>query len=306
MVNMGTESLEIFDRKSKTLVGAPIPIPGHHAVKVAVDQSFGKAWVTSMHGGSVSVVDLKSAKVLDTIIIGTGGAVPPHCNPWEGGCTSPGSTPIQVAVDQKRHLVYVAAYAENHVTVINGRTHKVVGSRIPVGSVPNGMGINEVTNKIYVGNWQDGTVSVIDGATRQVIHTLPVGSGAQEPPHCYEALKIDGCTKWGSMPIGPIGVNVTDNQLYVSNSNDGTISVIDGNTDQVLGKPIPVTTGKLMPDGCFDFGLCTSGSAPRGVLYNRNTKKIYVESAHDKWISVLNATPQVSCIPKPGKPGECF
>ena len=64
MVNMGTESLEIFDRKSKTLVGAPIPIPGHHAVKVAVDQSLGKAWVTSMHGGSVSVVDLKSAQVL--------------------------------------------------------------------------------------------------------------------------------------------------------------------------------------------------------------------------------------------------
>lgn len=306
MVNMGTDSLHIVDRKTKNLVGSPIPIPGHHAVKVDVDQALGKAWVTSMHGGSVSVVDIKSQTVLDTISIGTGGPLPPHCDPFAGECASPGATPIQVVVDQKRHLVYVASYTENHVTVINGRNHKVIGSRIPVGSVPNGMGLNEATNRIYVANWQDGTVSVIDGATRQVTATIPVGSGAQQPQHCYEAQKIDGCVKWGSMPIGPIGVNAADNRMYVANSNDGTISVINGKTNKVLGKPVPVTTGKLMPDGCFDFGLCKSGSAPRGVLFNQSTKKLYVESAHDKWISVLDATPLVDCVLKPGKTDECF
>lgn len=287
LVDMGNEALKIVDRKTRKVVGS-ISIPGHHAVKVAVDQTLGKAWVTSMHGGSVSVVDIKKGAVLDTITIGTGGAQPPHCNAWAGECATQGSTPIQVAVDQKRHRVYVASYVENHITVINGKNHKVIGSRIPVGSVPNGLGINEKTNRIYVANWQDGTVSIINGAKLKVMATLPVGSGAQEPAHCYEALELTGCQKWGSMPIGDIGVNQAKNQMYVANANDGTLSVIDGRTNTVAGSPLPVTSGKLLPDGCFDFGVCTSGSAARSALFSKKTGKVFIDSVHDKTISVID------------------
>lgn len=286
LVDMGNEALKILDRKTKEFV-ASISIPGLHAVKVAVDQSLGKAWVTSMHGGSVSVVDLKKGVILETITIGTGGVQPPECNPWAGECASQGSTPIQVAVDQKRHRVYVASYVENHVTVINGKNHKVIGSRIPVGSVPNGLGINEKTNRIYVANWQDGTVSVIHGGKRKVIATIPVGSGIQEPTHCYEAKVLTGCQKWGSMPIGDIGVNQAKNQMYVANSNDGTVSVINGRTNTVIGSPVQVTSGKLLPDGCFDFGACTSGSAARSVLFSKKTQKLFIDSTRDKTISVV-------------------
>jgi len=286
LVDMGNEALKILDRKTKQLVGS-ITIPGHHAVKVAVDQALGKAWVTSMHGGSVSVVDLKKGVVLDTITIGTGGAQPPHCNPWAGECVTEGSVPIQVGVDQQRHRVYVASYKENHVTVIDGKKHKVLGARIPVGSVPNGMGINPQTNRVYVANWQDGTVSVINGAKQKVIATIPVGSGAQEPAHCYEALKLTGCTRWGSMPIGDIGVDQKRNRMYVANSNDGTISVIDGKTNAVIGSPVMVTSGKLLPDGCLDFFVCTSGSAARSALFSAKTKKLFIDALHDKTISVV-------------------
>lgn len=286
LVDMGNEALKILDRKTKQIVGS-ITIPGHHAAKVAVDQALGKAWVTSMHGGSVTVVDLKKRVVLDTITIGTGGPQPPHCNPWAGECVSQGSTPIQVVVDQQRHRVYVASYVENHVTVINGKNHKVIGSRIPVGSVPNGMGVNPKTNRIYVANWQDGTVSVINGAQRKVIATIPVGSGAQEPAHCYEALVLTGCQKWGSMPIGNIGVDQKKNRMYVANSNDGTVSVINGKTNAIEGSPVLVTSGKLLPDGCFDFGVCTSGSAARSALFSPKTNKLFIDAAHDKKISVV-------------------
>lgn len=286
LVDMGSEALKILDRKTKQIVGS-ITIPGHHAVKVAVDQALGKAWVTSMHGGSVSVVDLKKREVLDTVTIGTGGAQPLHCNPWAGECTTQGSEPIQVAVDQTHHRVYVASYKENHVTVIDGKKHKVQGARIPVGSVPNGIGINSKTDRAYIANWQDGTVSVISGAKRKVIATIPVGSGAQEPVHCYEALVITGCTQWGSMPIGDIGVDQKRNRMYVANSNDGTISVIDGKTSTVLGNSVMVTSGKLLPDGCLDFFVCTSGSAARSALFSAKTNKLFIDAVHDKTISVV-------------------
>lgn len=286
LVDMGNEALKILDRKTRQIVGS-IAIPGHHAVKVAVDQALGKAWVTSMHGGSVSVVDLKKRAVLDTITIGTGGAQPPHCNPWAGECVAEGSVPIEVGVDQKRHRVYVASYKENHVTAINGKSHKVIGSRIPVGSVPNGMGINPKTNSVYVANWQDGTVSVIKGTKRKVIATIPVGSGAQAPTHCYEALVITGCSRWGSMPMGDIGVDQKRDRMYVTNSNDGTISVINGKSNTILGGPVQVTSGKLLPDGCFDFGACTSGSAARSALFSAKTNKLFIDAVHDKTLSVV-------------------
>jgi YVTN family beta-propeller protein len=181
----------------------------------------------------------------------------------------------------------VASYKENHVTVIDGKKHKVIGSRIPVGSVPNGMGINPKTNRVYVANWQDGTVSVINGAKRKVIATIPVGSGAQEPQHCYEALVITGCTRWGSMPIGFIGVDAERNRMYVANANDGTISVINGKTNTILGNPVMVTSGKLLPDGCFDFDVCKSGSAARGALFSAKTKKLFIDAVHDKMLSVV-------------------
>ncbi len=288
LVKTGTNELKLLNRKTGEFVSSiAIPAMHLHPVKVAVDQALGKAWVTNMHGGSVSVVDLKKGVVLDTILIGTGGPQPPHCNPWAGECGTKGSNPIQVVVDQQRHRVYVASYVENHVTVIDGKTHKVLGSRIPVGSVPNGLGINPKTNRIYVANWQDGTVSVISGAKRKVIATIPVGSGAQQPAHCYEALVITGCTQWGSMPIGTIGVDQKRNRMYVANSNDGTMSVIDGKPNPVLGSPVKVTSGKLLPDGCFDFGVCTSGSAARSALFSAKTSKLFIDAVHDKTISVV-------------------
>lgn len=304
--NMGGNALVFIDRATKAVVGSPLPIPGMHPVKVAVDESLNRAFVTNMHGGNVSVVDLATRTVLKDIPIGTGAPTPPGCDAFAGECTTPGSTPIQVAVNQKTHRVYVASYTENHVTVINAGTNRVVGTRIPVGSVPNGLGINETTDRLYVANWQDGTITVIDGATRQVVATIPVGSGRQDPPHCYEAGKIEACKAWGSMPIGNIAVSERRNRVYVANSNDGTISAINGATNRVIGTPIPVTTGKLMPDGCFDFGLCTSGSAPRGILFNPKIEKMFVESAHDQWISVLDESPLSNCVPKPGRPRECL
>lgn len=304
--DFGENTLVTIDRASKAVVGAPIKISGLHPVKVAIDQSLNRAYVTAMHGGNVSVVDLGTRKVIKEITVGTGAPTPPGCNPFAGECTTPGSTPIQVAVNQKAHRVYVASYTENHLTVIDSNTNRVLGTRIPVGSVPNGLGVNETTERVYVANWQDGTVTVIDGAARTVLATVPVGSGRQDPPHCYEAGKIEACKAWGSMPIGDLAVNEKRNRIYVANSNDGTISAINGKTSKVIGEPIPVTTGKLMPDGCFDFGLCTSGSAPRGILFSPKSQRLFVESAHDNWISVLDESPFSNCVPKPGHPDECL
>jgi YVTN family beta-propeller protein len=283
--------LQVIDRKTMQFVGAPVPL-GLHPVNVVVDETTNTAFVSVMHSGYVAVVDLKKHIVKTKIKIGTGAPTPAGCDPWDSKkpCTTQGSNPLDMTFHQKTHKLYVAAYLENTVSVINTLTNKVVGSRIPVGSQPNGFGFNETTNRLYVNNWQDGTVSVIDGKTNKVIgKPIVVGSGLQKPAHCYEAGKVTACKSWGSMPLGPIGVNEATNQLYVASSNDGTLITIDGKTNKVAGADVPVTTGFLVPAGCANFGVCKKGSSAQNVIYNKATDKIYVVSLRDGWVMVLKS-----------------
>lgn len=283
--------LQIIDRKTMQFVGAPVPL-GLHPVNVVVDETTNTAYVSVMHSGYVAVVDLNKHTVKSKIMIGTGAPTPAGCNPWDAKkpCTTQGSNPLDMAFHQKTHKLFVAAYLENTVSVINTLTNKVVGSRIPVGSQPNGFGFNETTNRLYVNNWQDGTVSVIDGKTNKAIgKPIVVGSGVQKPAHCYEAGKLTACKAWGSMPLGPIGVNEVTNQLYVASSNDGTIITIDGKTNKVAGPDVPVTTGFLVPAGCANFGACKKGSSAQNVIYNKATDKIYVVSLADGWVMILKS-----------------
>ncbi len=73
----------------------------------------------------------------------------------------------------------------------------------------------------------------------------------------------------GSNP-GGVGVNPTTNKIYVANTSDGTVSVINGATATVIGSPITV------------------GSNPEGVGVNPTTNKIYVANTGGTTVSVIN------------------
>ncbi|MDO9105377.1 MAG: YncE family protein [Methylovulum sp.] len=299
-------TVAVIDRKTKAFVGAPVAI-GYHPAALSVDESTNTAYISNMHSGTVSVFDITNNKVIDNIVIGTGGPTPAGCNPWDSNnpCTTLGSSPGDSVINQKTHKLYVISYTEKSVTVINTLTNKIEGSRIPTGHVPNAIAVNEKTNRIYVDNWQEGTVSVIDGKTRAVITKVLVGSGLQTPEGCYEAGKLDACESWGSMPIG-ITVNEKENLIYVSNSNDGTVSVINGKTNKEIGKPVAVTSGELIPGGCENFGACTRGSAPHDIHYNPNTGKLYVVSLGDGWLTILDAHGKAVCTPMEDMPDMCM
>ncbi|TAN46529.1 MAG: YncE family protein [Methylococcaceae bacterium] len=292
--------LLVLDRKTMEFVGSPIALDSLHAAKVVIDEATDTAYVSNMHSGTVSVVDLKNQSKIADIVIGTGAPTPAGCNPWDSAnpCTTPGGNPLDMKINPKTHKVYVASYTEGTISVIDTRTNKVEGARIPVGSQPNGMGIDTGTNRVYVNNWQDGTVSVIDGDTDTVIgEPIVVGSGLQDPLHCYEAGKLDACKSWGSMPLGPIGVNEDKHLVYVASSNDGTVITINGKTNKVVGEPVHITTGPLVPGGCANFGACTQGSSAQNVIYNPKTDRLYVVSLADAWLMVLQGQGSKTAAP---------
>ena len=102
---------------------------------------------------------------------------------------------------------------------------------IGVGNNPYAVAVDPYTHNAYIANSGDGTVSVISETVAPVTGTV-IGSPIQvgnEP----DAVAVD--------PFAPFPAN--DN-VYVANYSDDTVSVIDesgdANTGTVIGSPIQV------------------------------------------------------------------
>jgi YVTN family beta-propeller protein len=160
-----------------------------------------------------------------------------------------GPLPSSIAFDSSNGNLYVTNLVSGGGTVtgtvsmISGQTNTVVGSPISVGNTPAEIAFDPANGNLYVTNFVDNTVSVISGSTNQVIATIPVG-------------------------VQPLGVafDSANGNLYVTNySHDlrGTVSVISGKTNTVIGNPIPV------------------GSGPEGIAFDSANGNLYVVNSGD-------------------------
>ena len=154
-----------------------------------------------------------------------------------------GGNPLQPAVDDATHTVYVSNSADGTVSVINsaacnstvtaGCLRSVVAT-VPVGNFPAYLAVDEATDTVYVPNANDNTVSVINGKSCNA--TVTSGC-AQTPPVI-------------AVPGGPgvIAVNELTDSVYVG-TGAGTVAVINGatcNSAVTTGcsqTPATVTTG---------------------------------------------------------------
>jgi len=185
-----------------------------------------------------------------------------------------GSHPYAVAIDASTDTVYVANSGSNTVSVINGATCNATTTSgcsatpptIGVGSGPQtGMAVNQATDTVYVANSGSNTVSVINGATCNATNTA--GCSANPP-----AVTV------GVTPEG-IAVNQSTDTVYVANYYD-TMSVINGatcngtTTSGCGATPPTITVGGI--------------NQPDGLAVDESTDTVYVTSAGDNTMSVIN------------------
>jgi YVTN family beta-propeller protein len=154
-----------------------------------------------------------------------------------------GDHPLEPAVDDATHTVYVTNFIDGTVSVINSAACnaavtagclKSVVATVPVGSGPAYLAVDQATDTIYVPNLNDNTVSVING--KACNGTVTSGCG-QTPPVI-------------AVPGGPgvIAINELTDSIYVG-TGAGTVAVINGatcNSTVTSGcsqTPATVTTG---------------------------------------------------------------
>ncbi|MCH7559881.1 MAG: YncE family protein [Thaumarchaeota archaeon] len=160
----------------------------------------------------------------------------------------------RIAINSDTNKIYVTKKSANSVAVIDGITD-IVQKEIAV-KFPAWIHIDQKTNTIYVSDGGYGTTTIIDGSTdtlKEVVTSEKTGA------RFFTAINLDTNKVYQTNPVksGPvlvfdisthelikrievgsfpkdIVVNPNTNKIYVSNEGDGTISVIDGNTDEVV------------------------------------------------------------------------
>ena len=77
---------------------------------------------------------------------------------------------IVIALDFVRDKIYIANWASDSVSVIDGARNTVMETD------PMGVAVNSITNRIYIANSGSDSVTVIDGSTDTVVTTVTVGT----------------------------------------------------------------------------------------------------------------------------------
>ena len=142
-------------------------------IRVNPDPALNRIYIGGLFNGQnvVHVLDGADDHEIATLVAGPASVV--------------GGTQVYLEVNRTTGQIFVANYAANSVTVINGHTNSVIGV-IPVGNGPNTVAVNEATNHVFVGSWDDGSVTVIDANSLRVIAQvrLPLRPGPNCPLNC--------------------------------------------------------------------------------------------------------------------------
>ncbi len=236
----------------------------------AVDPSLGQVYAVNASDGSLSVFNASTGALKTKIAVGATGAA-------------------TIAVNEQTHRVYISA---GSLAVVDGASLQLV-STIPVGNTPVGVALDPSTNRIYVANQHSGSISVIDGGSNQVVATwnqlgnvwrLAIDPQlgklyASVPPPTIGSFSglevIDLATGAITAQVsgGPaaddVAVNPTTHHVFLGDSDDGTVRIIDGNTLAVLNTLV-------------------TGSAISGLAIDASSGLVYASEPFDASIAVFS------------------
>ena len=112
------------------------------------------AYVTNRNPGDVSVIDITTNTVVDTVVVG--------------------AHPMGISITPNGDFAYTSNFNDNNVSVIDIALDSVTVT-IDVGTAPFGIAITPDGAFAYVTNISSNNVSVIDITTNTVVATVSVG-----------------------------------------------------------------------------------------------------------------------------------
>jgi YVTN family beta-propeller protein len=180
-----------------------------------------------------------------------------------------------VALNDRANLIYLTGYNWNagigNLLVLDGTTHKVI-NQISSPTLNATLLVDEYTNTLWAfsnnAGSPNGTGIEYSGSSLQVLKTIPLNNvGINEVAQnrktgkyyvtnfnnggieVYDRQLHHLASLTGDDNANFVTVNEKTNKIYVTNYWDGTVTVIDGNTDTIIGNPIPIGQ-PIAPNDC--------------------------------------------------------
>ncbi len=279
---------------SLTPVGRSLPL-GDLPLNMAVSRSGNLMAVTNNGQGvqSLQLIDTKAEKIIDNIVLGKS---------WYG---------LQFSADEKR--LYASGGNDNWILEYSIENRKLIlkdsialGKKWPNRISPTGIALDDAKQLLYVVTKDDNSLYILNLKTRKTIKKVSLGGEAYacilSPDKKELYISCWGCDKVyvfdtnNKVITNEIIVGDNPNELclsksgrflYVANSNDNSVSVINVRDRRVL----ETLNVALYPDAL-------SGSTTNGLALSQDEKHLYIANADNNCLCVFDVSSPGNCKSK--------
>ena len=240
VANQGANTVSVINTNTNTVIDTDPIAAGINPITVesgpfglAYDAQKDRMYVANFGGqagNTVSVINTNTFALID------GNPILAGINPIPVA-----TAPLNIAVDEEvgSDRIFVTSYTTNVVSIVDTNTFAVTPINLPAGFTNSwGVAYDPVHDTMYVTNFNEDSVFVIQSDTGTLIDTDPIAAG-------INPITVgDGPTDITYDPI--------HERMYVTDFTGGTVSVIDTETNTLVGSPIPIGAGTLPVYVAFD------------------------------------------------------
>lgn len=247
IVQSGTPTTDFKENTTEFMVGAS----SLELATLAGSVQASRLYVSNEKDDSLSVIDMKTLQVVDTIKVG--------------------QRPRGITFNKDFSRLYICASDSDTVQILDTNTHKILAN-LPSGEDPEQFALHPNDRHLYIANEDDAIVTVVDTEERSVIAQIDVGvepEGMAISPDGRWAINTSETTNmlhWIDTTTHELVDNTLVDQrprhvefnedgsmLWASSEIGGTVAVIDVATRKIIKKlrfKIPgVTADKIQPVG---------------------------------------------------------
>jgi len=237
----GVQSIQLIDPNSESVLDTKIVGKAWYGLAFSADEK--KLYASGNHDNWVIVYGIENKKLVnqDTIVLG---------KKWPNKVS-----PTGLSIDDQKQLLYVVTKEDNKLYIVNLKT-KAIELQYQLGGEAYACQLSPDSKQLYISCWGCDKVYVFDTEKRNVTAEIPVGDNPNE-----------------------LLLNKKGTLLYVANSNDNSVSVINTDTKLV----IETLNAALYPDA-------PNGSTTNGLALSTNEKTLFIANADNNCLAVFDVS----------------
>ncbi len=164
-------------------------------------------------------------------------------------------SPTGIEVDDAKQLLYVVTKENNTLYILNLQTKEII-SQIKLDGEAYSCVLSPDKNTLYISCWGCDKIILFDTKLKTIVNSIAVGDNPNE-----------------------IILNKKGTHLYVANSNDNSVSIIDLQQQKV----VETLNAALYPNA-------PSGSTTNGLALSADEKILYIANADNNCLAVFDVS----------------